>query len=160
MEAKFPVPLTSQANDDGHDDHCKKQMAPEQTSSKASLGVYWDQPKKERRNRKSPQFLLSPNKLDDYTHKISLPNITNVNTCTIFFHDKQSALLGLFVKTVKALSRSTRTPAQKLVLVFNTDIGNYMEFYDNSVQGLTKRSSVTHTDSTAMVGHEPINVVP
>ena len=160
MEAKVSVLLTSQANDDCHDDHCKKQMSPEQTSSKSSLGSYWTEPLPEHRTRRSPETYLSPIKLDDCTHNISLPIITDVNTCTIFFHDELSDLLGLFVKTVEALSRSARTPAQKLVLVPTKDIGNYMEFYDDSMLGLTQRSSIIDTKCTAMTSHKPINVVP
>ena len=141
IEAKVPTPLMSQANEDCHDDDSKKKMSLVQASplpkhlpecspvvADRISGDYWKSPVQVTRSRKSPQFSHSPNKKDECTHKITPPNINNMNTCTIFFHNELSYLLGFFVETVEASFRSARIPGQKLVLVPNKDIGNYFEF--------------------------------
>ena len=96
---------------------------------------------------------------DECTHKITPPNINNVNTCTMFFHDNQSYLLGLLVETVEASNRSTRTPGHKLVFVPDNLRDNYLIFNDAHMPPSTQCTSIMDTECTAMTSSKSINIV-
>ena len=173
MEAKVPTSLMSQVNEDCYDDDSKKKMSPvlallmpknlsacSPMVANRSTGDYLESPVPGTRSRKLTQFLYSSPMEDECTHKITPPNINDVNTCTMFFHDNQSYLLGLLVETVETSTCSARTPVHKLVFVPDNFRNNYFIFNDTHMPLTTQHTSIMDTECIAISSSKSINVVP